>query len=75
MPTSADALVAAIRKWMETGGRGSPFGSLEDPSSPAAAAATAALLLPGRGWASEGEARHAMLDHYQQHTAHCKPCM
>ncbi|GAB4823562.1 hypothetical protein N2152v2_010608 [Parachlorella kessleri] len=69
MPTAADTLVAALRKWLDEKGGGGPFGSLRDSSSPAAAAASASLFAqPGN------DSRRHMLDRYSQHTVHCKAC-
>ncbi|GAB4823577.1 hypothetical protein N2152v2_010623 [Parachlorella kessleri] len=66
MPTSADTLVAALRQWLDDKAGGGPFGSLRDGHSPAALAASAALLAP--------PSRREMLDRYNQHTVHCAAC-
>ncbi|GAB4823576.1 hypothetical protein N2152v2_010622 [Parachlorella kessleri] len=66
MPTSADTLVAALRQWLDDKAGGGPFGSLRDGHSPAALAASAALLAP--------PSRREALDRYNQHTVHCAAC-
>ena len=80
MPTSADGLVSAVRNWLDAEGGGGPFGSLADPSSPAARAAAAAAAAQAQaaaaglpGPAHEAGRRH-LLDRYHQHVVHCASC-
>lgn len=79
MPTAADSLVASVRAWMEREAGGGPFGSLADPSSPAATAAARQAALgegqaPAPAGSADGSVRRQLLDRYQQHTVHCASC-
>lgn len=75
MPTAADGLVASARNWLDGEGGGGPFGSLQDPSSPAAKAAAAALRAAAAGVPAAGDAaRQPLLDRYSQHTVNCASC-